>query len=136
MICALAGAAPADAGWKIDRSLAIARAVFPTSPCVQEARIQFARWPGPALPAHGAATMSALGWVVPGHCVIFINVDDPPSGWGEFCGVVLHDGGHLAGLGHSRSPDSIMNEVIPWYGDARCRERGRPFLEARGLLHR
>ena len=141
VLVALTLAAPAQAGWRINRSLAIAQTVWhPT--CGQLTL-------GYGDRARDGAADGAGGWAWAGNCTIRI-----PNGshyeFEELCAIVLHEAGHVAGMGHSSNPRSVMyaeplvikttarigrKTVTRWTGvDRRCLDRGRPFLERHGLL--
>lgn len=129
----------AHAGWRIDRSLAIAQAVW--HPTCGQLTLGY----GDPADAGGDAS----GWAWAGDCKIRI-----PNGshyeFEELCAIVLHEGGHVTGLGHSSNPRSAMygealvikttavigrRTITRWTGvDHRCLNRGRPYLESRGLL--
>lgn len=133
----------ADAGWRINRSLAIAQTVWhPT--CGQ---LQL----GYGDPERVGLPIGVGEWAWKGDCTIRI-----PNGshyeFEELCTVILHGAGHVAGMGHSTNPDSVMypehlvikttakighRTVVRWTGvDHRCQHRGRAFLERHGLLAR
>lgn len=143
MVCL---AEPAQAGWRINRATAIAQAVW-NSPCKGNVTLRWA--PLASVHAAEATRESCL--------IVFDNTTRVT--WRAFCMRMLHEYGHLAGYRdptnasdplHSANPDSIMSvgaEVartvvvhraggvseVQWT-DPRCRERGRPFLEAHRLL--
>lgn len=140
-LVALATPATASAGWRIDRSLLIAQTVWhPT--CGQ---LQL----GYGDPVREGAGEAVGGWAWAGDCLIRI-----PNGshyeFEELCTIVLHEAGHVAGVGHSHNPRSVMypdplvqkttarigrRTVVRWTGvDHRCQRRGRAFLERHGLL--
>lgn len=137
----LFGAAPAQAGWRIDRSLAIAQTVW--HPGCGQLHLGYGDR------ARDGAAEGAGGWAWAGDCTIRL-----PNGshyeFEELCAIVLHEAGHVAGMGHSSNPASVMyaeplvikttarigrKTVVRWTGiDSRCADRGRPFLERHGLL--
>lgn len=138
----LVSAAPAQAGWKTDRALAIAQNVW--QPAEGEFALNFERadprWPG------GDAYAA---WAWEGDYTIRL---DATRGWPWplLCERVIHEAGHVVGEEHSDDPDSVMypwdtpirtkgrvngRRVVRWQGvDRRCRERGRPYMERHGLL--
>jgi hypothetical protein len=142
LIVALLAAAPAaHAGWKIDRSLAIAQAVW--NPACGDLRLSYGH-PGDVLAdAEGAA------WAWRGNCTIGIDARMSLE-FEELCTIVLHEAGHVTGAEHSDDPNSVMfaapvvqkvtarisgRTVVRWDGiDRRCLDRGRPFLERHRLL--
>ena len=131
-------AAPARAGWKIDRALAVAQIVW--HPACGQLRVSFERPP--------ADVAEAAGWAWSGDCTIRVNSQGSHRAFEPFCQTVLHEAGHVAGMGHSSNPRSVMypyrrldvghtvlhgRRVTVWPGvDSRCRDRGRPFLGAHG----
>lgn len=124
----------AHAGWRTDRATAIARIVY-HHPCVDRMQIR-----GGIAPA-GSEDASAWTWV--DDCVVWLDRTEPLA-WEPFCTTVLHEAGHLAGMGHSDRPGSVMSAFLTfghragsehWTGtDPRCRDRGRPYLERFGAL--
>jgi hypothetical protein len=120
---ALFVAAPAHAGWRVDRSLAIAEAVWK--------------------PACGKLSLAY------GNCTIWIDASKSFE-FEALCSAVLHEAGHVTGAEHSSNPGSVMyaeplvakvtaridgRTVVRWDGvDRRCLNRGRPFLERHDLL--
>lgn len=140
-LAALAYTPNADAGWRINRSLQIAQTVWhPTCGTLTL---------GYGDPIREGAGDAAGGWATAGDCAIKI-----PNGshyeFVELCTVILHEAGHVAGMGHSPNPRSVMyaeplvikttarigrKTITEWTGvDHRCLRNGRPFLERHGLL--
>lgn len=114
MLCALAAlvATPASARpTRLQRAEAIADSYYPTSPChgrtvvipVGPARI-VDYW-------HGTSDMGAVS--TPVGCRIEIDwtrfADQP---WRVACRLLVHEYGHLAGLGHSPDRSSVMYEQL------------------------
>lgn len=140
-------AAPAQAGWKLNRAAQIANIVW-GNPCPW--RIEWA----PPPPRHP----EAVAWAVQDECgdtgkaVVYLSETEPIHTFDVFCTRVLHERGHSIGMEHSGNPRSVMYGVdqsiegryfrdsthFTWrgHGDRRCRDRGRPFLERYGLLSR
>lgn len=125
----------ANAGWRVDRATQIARVVW-HNPCVDRMTIQWG--PRPA----GAEDASAWTWGAP-ECVIWFDQSQPLE-WEPFCTLVLHEAGHLAGMGHTdhgiMSPDAVFERetstvngrtATTWAGtDQRCKDRGLRYLHA------
>jgi hypothetical protein len=138
------------AGWKLDRATAIARIAW-HHPCVDRMRVVWRdrddfpdpTWAGRAGP----------------DCTAIINRSRGRLRFEEFCNLVLHEAGHLAGFRdptnvddpfHSSNLNSVMasprlvvhdvaivhgRRIERWIGvDARCLDRGRLYLEAHGAL--
>jgi hypothetical protein len=137
----LLGAPAAQAGWRTDRSLAIAQIVW--HPACGQLSLGYGDR------ARDGARDGAIGWAWAGNCEIRI----PNGSHYEFevlCSTVLHEAGHAAGMGHSSNPRSVMyaerpftkttariggKTITQWTGaDHRCLHHGRPFLEAHGVL--
>ena len=130
----------ANAGWKTTRATAIATHVWGV--CQNTLRIHFT----PADPAWA----DSYGWAWTGNCNVYIDTTIGARYWEPFCTTVIHETGHVAGLGHSDNPRSVMRAnstfveiagtakgkfTSRWYGvDPRCRDRGRPYMEANELL--
>lgn len=127
-------AASAQAGWRIDRALAVAGVVW-NHPCGDQIEVRWARLPD-----------DIGGQVTLGDCALTVNTIYPWS-WQGFCRTVIHEVGHIAGMPHSTDPRSVMwgeqwasmDAVLingEWVSqrDRRCRDRGRPYLERHGLL--
>ena len=128
----------ADAGWRVERATTIARIVW-HNPNVDRMQI---RWGVPPVDTEDA---SAWTWVDDG--IVWLDSRQQLA-WEPFCTLVLHEAGHLAGAPHSAkgimSPDAVFVEdttrihgrtTTVWSGtDPRCRDRGRPFLEAHNSL--
>jgi hypothetical protein len=137
--------AEARAGWKIDRAQTIAATVWRYQPPVT---LRWARLPAPAMADASTAT-------------VWLNIGPrEDSEWAPFCTTMIHEYGHLAGFRdpsnvadpqHSHNPRSVMfggakldrhtvhvlggATTTTWVGmDPRCRDRGRPYLMAHGLL--
>lgn len=166
LCCYLAiAAAPAQAGWKMDRATAIANTVWNT-PCdghVDRLWFNFYEPPDPSPPGALASTQVEI-------CRVQFNSGERWP-WEKLCTVVIHEWGHLAWFRdpsnpadpiHSSNPDSVMyvgvgagnfeptrgwvtdrhgkrHYVMDWTDtsmDERCRENGRPYLEQHGLLKR
>src|SRR6188768_2158536 len=88
----LLAAAPAEAGWRIDRSLAIAQEVWkPTCGALSLAYGD---------PVSAGASAEADAWAWPGNCRIGINASQHYE-FEELCTIVLHEAGHVAGMGHA-----------------------------------
>jgi hypothetical protein len=132
-------AAPAEAGWKLDRAKAIADVVW-HHPC-GDVPVEVVWEPLEATIAAQVHDDEAPPYPL---CRIHFNSDER-LGWMAFCSYMLHETGHLAnfrdplnvGPGwseteHSHNPDSIMATFFN--DDARGRKRGRPYLERHGLL--
>jgi hypothetical protein len=124
--------ASAEAGWRIDRATAIAGIVW-QHPCQDAIAIRVTQ-------------ENEIAWTTDDTpCVVFLG-RHARTAWEPFCHTILHEVGHLAGMGHSRNPRSVMWPFLPadqlvtrhgtvWVGvDKRCRERGRPYLEKHGVL--
>jgi len=128
-------------GWRTARSLSIAQVVW--HPTCGALTLRYGD------PIREGAGDGAGGWAWKGDCVIRI-----PNGshyeFEELCTIILHEAGHVAGMGHSADPRSVMypehvvikttahiagRTVVRWNGvDRRCLNRGRPFLKRHGLL--
>ena len=66
-------------------------------------------------------------------CSIYVNTDEP-MGWAEFCTLMIHEYGHVAGKNHREDVRSVMNAAPA--DDPRCAKRG-VYLERRcGRLRR
>jgi F420-dependent methylenetetrahydromethanopterin dehydrogenase len=111
-------ASPAQAGWRIDRAQAIAEIVW-QQPCAGAVVL---RWE--AIDAARVAQADVAG------CIVTFQNDEPTT-WLAFCSNMLHEYGHLAGMGHAR--EGIM-QADDSALDPRCRKRGRPYLERHGIL--
>lgn len=92
-------AAPAQAGPKIDRSLAIAQAVW--HPACGQLRVAYGD------PVAAGAVAEAFGWAWAGNCEVGVT-NKTHLEFQQLCVVILHEGGHVVGLGHSDNPRSIM----------------------------
>lgn len=145
-------AAPASAGWRLDRARQIADTVWHHPCATQGIKIE---WPR-ALDSGWADERDDGEGTVPGGsfdaatCVIYLNphIRHP---WPDLCTEILHETGHLDGYRdptnatdplHSSNPRSVMYEsvrertihhtargdVVTWDADPRCAHRGRPFL--------
>jgi len=139
LVClsAAPGAAVA-AGWKTERATLIARIVW-HDPCVDRMQIQWGAVPP------GADGASAWAWT--DRCIVVLN-DQQPQAWEPFCSLVLHEAGHLAGMGHTdhgiMEPFSVFVHDVSivngrraefWDGtDPRCRGQGIPYLQAHRKL--
>lgn len=135
----LLAASSAQAGWRINRSVAIAQVVW--HPTCGQLRLAYSE------PVDGAESAGAWAWK--GNCAIGVPVGTHYE-FEELCTLVLHEAGHVAGMEHSANPRSVMYPVRiftegrmeahgritkVWGGvDRRCLDRGRPYLEAHGLL--
>jgi hypothetical protein len=155
IVLALWPTTAAQAGWRIDRATAIAEHVWRI--CPGQLQVHFA---DPASRGLGPAT---TGWADEGGCDVYLNPGQPTADYFEtFCSAVLHETGHAARFRdplnmdprHSHNPRSVMYarpmisiEVSHvWSGkrwsrsvdvsgtDARCRGRGRPYMEREGLM--
>lgn len=131
--------AGADAGWRVDRATAIAERVWGVCPGTLQIRFE----------TPDDAWGDAHGWAWQGDCTVRINSWMGATYWEPFCTTVLHETGHVAGLGHSDNPKSVMRanatflemdgiivtgtkrrRVHRWIGtDPRCRNRGRDYLK-------
>jgi hypothetical protein len=130
--------ATANAGWRIDRAQQVAAIVW-HHPCDDHVTVQV----GPVV----GDDVHALAYI--DECRIVLNL--PASfgatawSWNSTCYTMLHEYGHLAGYRdpantadpmHSNNPDSVMYTepaaTVHYFGqqqyDARCDQRGRPFL--------
>jgi hypothetical protein len=94
----LLSAAPADAGWRINRSLAIAQEVW--KPSCGQLRLAYGNPADYGVPG-------ADEWAWPEKCAIGIDTSKHFE-FEELCTIVLHGAGHVAGAGHSDRPQSIM----------------------------
>jgi hypothetical protein len=119
----------AQAGWKTDRATRIATHIWGV--CQDQLRIHFT----PADPAWA----DSYGWAWIGQCDVYIDTTIGGRYWEPFCTTVIHETGHVAGLGHSDNPRSVMWGGLSLWGhrygdeewvgtDPRCRKRGRPYL--------
>lgn len=124
-------AAPAEAGWKRDRALAIGNIVW-GNPCPQvdfayEAHDDWDGW-----------------WAYSDGCKVRLNAKpDLPWLWPIYCTIVIHELGHAAGHPHSENPNSIMypthsfavvNGKVEAGADRRCNDAGRPYLRKHNVL--
>jgi hypothetical protein len=115
---------PANAhGWEIDRARAVAEVVW-NHPCGRTVPVTFQT--APIFPGLGTARGAALKPA----CEIVLRSD--MTEWNLLCPLVLHEMGHLAGMKHSDNLRSVMHDP-PMY-DERCDKRGRPYLQAHGVL--
>jgi hypothetical protein len=130
----LVTAAPAHAGWKMDRAEEIADTVW-RHPCNGNVPVS---WDDPArVFAAVDPYRPPMAWTRPGDCTLHLNgpwIARWGIPWSDLCPSVLHEYGHLAGMQHSPNPRSVMYPVL--HPDSRCRSRGRPYLEAHGALLR
>lgn len=129
--------ASAQAGWKTDRAQAIAGVVFPAIPCGKPS-VSYGD-PARVYPASMLSKFSTpLAWAVKERCAVELNgvmAERWGLGWGQVCTLMIHEYGHLTGLGHSENPKSVMRaNYDDGDPDPRCRKRGRPYLERHGLL--
>lgn len=145
----LIAAAPARAGWKMQRAQAIAATVW-NHPCADQVDVLWARLGGGE---------DAAGDQV--NCDVWLRANEPDlREWPYFCTVMIHEYGHVAGFrdplntadpSHSHSASSVMFGGVKldrhtvhivggptttvWVGaDRRCADNGRPYLERHGLL--
>lgn len=128
----LAAPATASAGWRVDRATEIARVVW-HNPCVDRMQIRWGQVPADA--------EGGMAWTWVDDCVIWFD-ESQPLEWEPFCTLVLHEAGHLAGMGHTdhgiMSPFAVFEHetstvngrtVTRWEGtDARCQARGLRYL--------
>jgi hypothetical protein len=56
----------------------------------------------------------ASGWAIAGDCTIHLSRAQHWVAYPPLCEVVLHEAGHVAGLGHSTDPHSIMYPTSLW----------------------
>lgn len=138
-ICAaaflLAAAAPAQAGWKLDRAQKIAERVWNYDYGCPNGIVDVA-WGDPAevAPSHIESNSEPLAWASQGVCVVYLNAPRTAKWgmpWEELCPAMIHEYGHLAGREHSTDPHSIMYPDI--HADRRCRDRGRPYMRHHNL---
>jgi hypothetical protein len=153
LACLGAMAPSAHAGWRINRAVAVANVVW-HNPCPLS--IQWAK--APVDDSSSAVAGEPMAWAslqdgcrLQGLGVVYMNINEPVRTFDVFCSRVLHEVGHLAGAVHSSNPRSVMylfdesQELRVWsprrhrfdwrgFGDPRCRDRGRPYLEAHGVL--
>jgi hypothetical protein len=96
---AICAPASARAGWKAERSLQIAQAVW--HPSCGKLRLAFSD------PTAIGVADEAGGWAWKDDCTIGV---DSRKHWEfeQLCQIVLHEAGHVAGLGHSTNPHSVM----------------------------
>lgn len=146
LLAALALPVTAHAGWKIDRSLAIADIRWGAAPCGPVAVIRDA-W----LPSFRES--HALAVADKDDCRVYLRPDWTPDGFGDLCTVILHERGHIDGYRdpsnledpeHSRDPNNIMAAdyllvtgflrvhgrriEAPESGNSRCWYRGRRYI--------
>lgn len=134
MIAVFAGDARADDSWKPARGLAVSYKIFPNSPCVDKTQMRF------SVPLPDRATEGSA-WVYPGNCVIYFHDALRDLPWSMFCKLTIHEQGHLAGLGHSDNPRSVMYPFLMFAfsvdgprmlavdgSDRRCYDRGRAYV--------
>jgi hypothetical protein len=129
----------ASAGWRIDRAKEIAAIVW-RHPCNDQVALMFDDLPY----SEGVIELASAD-----ECEVHMALQGPGLngdrwGWDEFCTVVIHAYGHLAGFRdpanvsdplHSRNPDSVMeNQSGIRLIDGRCVSRGRLYLERHGVL--
>lgn len=139
----------AHAGWRIDRATAIAEIVW-KRPCGGNVTLRWQHLPD----RRAGASTDLSTCTVTFDATPFFN----PS-WAEFCTRMIHEYGHLADYRdptnpvdplHSHDPRSVMyyisygitagrdqitgQSVERAAGDARCKARGRPYLERHGVL--
>jgi hypothetical protein len=89
----------AHAGAKIDRALAIAQAVW--HPACGQLSVAYGD------PADVGAPDGAFEWAWKDDCVIGVT-NKAHLEFEQLCQVILHGGGHVAGLGHSDNQRSVM----------------------------
>lgn len=164
IVALLVAAAPAQAGWKIDRAKRIAAAAW-DNPCNGNVKLTWGD-----TDARGQTSLAHEGWnamTTWGQCPGVITIAPTnKTTWREFCTMVIHEYGHIAkwrdpvtGAYHSENPHDVMFSVSTWDivedgvsvesiedeagnvykarpggGDPRCVKRGRPFLRSLGLL--
>lgn len=129
----LALAAPAQAGWRIDRSQDVAAVIYPV-PC---AAVEI-RWGQPPDAGVDAWTRRDVE-----PCVVNFR-EGAGFDWPVFCSLMVHEYGHLAGLDHSDNPLSVMRPAGGMHRDedargrvsyrgafAGCFDRGRAFVGLR-----
>lgn len=131
MVLVLAFPASAHAGWRLDRSIAVAEKVW-HAPCGGQVTVLWAPLPETvgAVAAREACTVTlTTAYRLP---------------FAALCSVMIHEVGHLAGVQHSLNPRSVMYEWRDFnYGflrgrlvrvmgaDRRCFDRGREYLGMR-----
>lgn len=108
-IAAPAGAhtVPTDDAARVTYFMPLATAAWPDSPCAGHVNI--------VTGADADATINALdaadgkqsqGRAVPATCTAYIRSGLDPTG---FCVTLVHESGHLAGMGHTHVLDDVMN---------------------------
>lgn len=123
----------ASAGWKRDRAVAIARIVW-NDPCDGNVELRWAPLDGVhsgMISRRCAADANGVRSAQITLATEFVY-GPAPEQFAYFCTAVLHEYGHAAGVEHNDNPDSIMNAQPKL--DPRCADRGRPYLEAHGIL--
>jgi hypothetical protein len=113
LVLALAWAAPATAhhlpvstDWKIEQSLPVARAAFPTT--CQPVTIRTDPEAIVELDARGIG-----GKFQPETCAVVVRPTLSPE---MFCSTLVHEFGHAAGREHSPDKTNVMNPAVPLWG--------------------
>jgi Matrixin len=117
-LVAFAGVAPAAQAelWtpaQVTKAIAVADAHWPASPCHGRELITWVK---------SEAVADFAGTAYPDQCATTIAwnqvaAQDPSPAF--LCTVIEHEFGHLAGLEHSKDPDSVMFAVL-WKPSADC----------------
>lgn len=118
LVAPVAGAhhLPVSVEWKAQRSVPIADAAWPQSPCAGRLQVRS----GPEVDA-GLDAAGLDGRQFPGTCVVEVRSTLRPV---TFCTVTAHEAGHAAGMGHSQDPDDLMFALSADYGP--CESLGQP----------
>jgi hypothetical protein len=99
---------PATDSARLQQFLPIARAAWPGSPCAGREAVHLAgdaalRAQAPAIAGPGE---SLNGMAEPDTCEVWLSSTMTAR---TFCGVLVHEFGHLAGRGHTTTPGDVMN---------------------------
>lgn len=92
LLPAPASAEGAPVAWQ-RKALALAQRVW--HPACGKFRIQWSSREATGVDGH------TVGWAVAGDCSLYLPWEKAWLGYPELCDVVLHEGGHATGLGHS-----------------------------------
>jgi hypothetical protein len=125
------------------KALAVAARVFhpacgPLSIVFEDAAQAHAGFPeGPASePQAGQPAEQPAGWARAGECIVHLDRDHRWLGYPEFCHVVLHEAGNVAGYGDDWSNPRSIRYPLPFITKTTARIGGRTVVRWSGVDRR